>query len=476
MHDPATLLTADAPEGARLLALDGLEQLRAARALLDATPDDPEAVHDVRVALTRLRAVLRAHHDLFDGALRRRDRRALRRANRALGPIRDRDVQVALLQQFATPELDGEVRAALEWLARRLQVQRTRRLPGALRQLARHLDPHLDRWQESLSHYAVHRVVGTPAPTRPLATVVTEHLGRAMARAAGSAQGATAALGTPAEPDALHRLRVDVKRLRALLLPWRVAVAEVAALFELATRAQDAIGAERDARALATRVRRASLVEPALAVPLHTLADTIEARRVTLAEAVQRVWLHGDAIAELAALVPTVADALTRTLRTDVEIERKFLLHTLPDVASRTPGIRIAQGWLPGERLRERLRRSVYADGRVEWTRTVKLGTGVRRVEIEEPTDPMLFESMWPLTAAARVEKVRHAVPDGALTWEIDVFLDRHLLLAEVELPSEDAEVQLPEWLAPCVEREVTGDPAYVNANLARVPRPTSPA
>jgi CYTH domain-containing protein len=88
----------------------------------------------------------------------------------------------------------------------------------------------------------------------------------------------------------------------------------------------------------------------------------------------------------------------------------------------------------------------------------------------------MLFESMWPLTAAARVEKVRHAVPDGALTWEIDVFLDRHLLLAEVELPSEDAEVQLPEWLAPCVEREVTGDPAYVNANLARVPRPTSPA
>ncbi len=476
MSDPTALLTADAPEGARQLALDGLEQLRTARALLDATPEDPEAVHGVRVALTRLRATLRAYHELLDDALQRADRRALRRANQALGPVRDRDVYAALLQSFATPELDAEVRAAVDWLARRLQVQRTRRLPRAAQQLARHLDPHLDRWQDRLSHYTVHRVVGATMTAHPLAAVVTERLGRATARIAASAQVAAAALGSPGEADALHRLRIDVKRLRALLVPWRAAVPELTPLFDLATRAQDAIGAERDARSLARRVRRATEVEPALAVPLHVLADIIDARRVTLAETVQREWLQGDAIAELAALVPAAADALTRALRRDVEIERKYLLHTLPDIAAHTPGIRIAQGWLPGERLRERLRRSVHPDGRVEWTRTVKLGTGVRRVELEEPTDPMLFESLWPLTAAARVEKVRHAVPEGAVTWEIDVFLDRPLLLAEVELPSEDTEVELPAWLAPCVEREVTGDPAYVNANLARASRPASHA
>ena len=50
--------------------------------------------------------------------------------------------------------------------------------------------------------------------------------------------------------------------------------------------------------------------------------------------------------------------------------------------------------------------------------------------------------------------------------WEVDDFLDRDLVLAEVELPS-DAAPALPEWLAPAVVREVTGDPRYVDATLA---------
>jgi len=41
-------------------------------------------------------------------------------------------------------------------------------------------------------------------------------------------------------------------------------------------------------------------------------------------------------------------------------------------------------------------------------------------------------------------------------------------VLAEVELPSSDTLVTLPDWLAPYLMRDVTGDAAYVNANLAR--------
>ena len=52
--------------------------------------------------------------------------------------------------------------------------------------------------------------------------------------------------------------------------------------------------------------------------------------------------------------------------------------------------------------------------------------------------------------------------------WEVDEFTDRDLVLAEVELPSEDVEPRLPEWIAPYVEREVTGEPEYLNVNLAR--------
>jgi CYTH domain-containing protein len=58
-------------------------------------------------------------------------------------------------------------------------------------------------------------------------------------------------------------------------------------------------------------------------------------------------------------------------------------------------------------------------------------------------------------------------VPEGALTWEIDVFLDRDLVLAEVELPG-DQDVTIPEWLAAQVVRDVTGESEYVNLNLAR--------
>jgi CYTH domain-containing protein len=188
---------------------------------------------------------------------------------------------------------------------------------------------------------------------------------------------------------------------------------------------------------------------------------------------VAQVWLTeapDGAFARLREAVPAAVQAFAQQAHRDLEIERKFLLHALPDVVRERAGIRIAQGWLPGERLRERLRRSVHPDGRVEWTRTVKVGTGISRVEVEEDTGAVLFETLWPLTAHARVEKVRYAITDGALTWEIDVFLDRELLLAEVELPSEHTPIRFPPWLAPCVTREVTGDPTYVNANLACAP------
>jgi CYTH domain-containing protein len=99
--------------------------------------------------------------------------------------------------------------------------------------------------------------------------------------------------------------------------------------------------------------------------------------------------------------------------------------------------------------------------------RTVKLGPAQARIEIEEDTSRDLFEAMWPLTVAARVHKHRHVVQEGAYQWEIDVFRDRDLVLAEVELSGLDDHPTLPAWLAPYVERDVTGEPAYFNAVLA---------
>lgn len=66
------------------------------------------------------------------------------------------------------------------------------------------------------------------------------------------------------------------------------------------------------------------------------------------------------------------------------------------------------------------------------------------------------------------VEKVRYRVPFEGLVWEVDVFAGENegLVVAEVELPSEDAPVAPPPW----VGAEVTEDPRYYNANLVAHP------
>ena len=104
----------------------------------------------------------------------------------------------------------------------------------------------------------------------------------------------------------------------------------------------------------------------------------------------------------------------------------------------------------------------------VELVRTVKEGSGLSRLEIEESVAPEVFDQLWPLTEGRRVHKRRYRIADGDLTWEIDEFLDRDLVLAEVELGDPGRHVELPPWLGPHVSREVTEEEDYGNVRLAR--------
>ncbi|MGN0869899.1 MAG: CYTH domain-containing protein [Victivallales bacterium] len=69
------------------------------------------------------------------------------------------------------------------------------------------------------------------------------------------------------------------------------------------------------------------------------------------------------------------------------------------------------------------------------------------------------------------VEKYRNIVMNGADRWEIDEFLgdNQGLVLAELELASEDSVFEHPAWLG----EEVTGQPGYYNSFLARNPYKT---
>lgn len=66
------------------------------------------------------------------------------------------------------------------------------------------------------------------------------------------------------------------------------------------------------------------------------------------------------------------------------------------------------------------------------------------------------------------VEKIRHHVNHDGMLWEVDVFTSSNagLIVAEIELESEDQEFARPDW----VGEEVTEDPRYLNTNLYRHP------
>lgn len=465
-----------AQEGARLMALHWLYQLAEAREAWKQFAGSPDAgghayeaaesgsgpasetLHRARVALRRLRASLRENDRVLDNVVDRRVARALRSLGRATNAPRDRDVQRAWLE--SEQEL---LPMAAQQEARLLRARLDDDAPVSLRAVeeafVRHFDPVVDVLTARLGSYRLLQRIGMESAPLPFARHVAARLVRGGVRLRRDLERG-ADVGAQ---EALHRVRIRLKRQRALLAPFARSRPALGAWFDVATRGQDLLGNMRDADLLARRARKAKL--PALE---QALRDIVLSHHAAFA---------GDWCARLEETLQ-VLDAAAVALRAEgsprsasglpMEIERKFLLRACPPEARALPPVRIEQGWIPGTALRERLRRSVAPDGTVSCWRTVKLGPAEARIEVEEATTPELFEAMWPLTRSARVRKVRHVLADGARTWEIDVFLDRDLVLAEVELGHLDEAVVLPAWLAPYVERDVTGEPAYFNAVLAR--------
>ena len=153
------------------------------------------------------------------------------------------------------------------------------------------------------------------------------------------------------------------------------------------------------------------------------------------------------------------------------EIERVFLLRGMPVPMPEGVPLRIEHGYLPpsaGDALEGRVRRITHVDGRTEHVHTVKRGSGLVREEHERPMAADEFDREWPRTEGRRIAKVRTKVRVGDRTWEIDRFDGLPVVLAECELPSADAPLEIPAWLAPWIEREVTEEPAFRNFELAR--------
>ena len=146
------------------------------------------------------------------------------------------------------------------------------------------------------------------------------------------------------------------------------------------------------------------------------------------------------------------------------EIERKFLVKEGPwrEAAADT----YRQGYLSTVKERTVRVRTINDKGYL----TVKgISVGASRLEFEyEIPVADAGELLDNLCEKPLIEKQRYKLDHGGLTWEIDVFFgdNEGLIVAEVELQSEDQVFERPDWVAD----EVTSDPRYYNANLISNP------
>lgn len=152
----------------------------------------------------------------------------------------------------------------------------------------------------------------------------------------------------------------------------------------------------------------------------------------------------------------------------DREIERKYLLRALPQGIASHPSLEIEQGYIPGLRVRERVRRILDGEA-VSYVRTIKLGTGIHKFEFEEPATEAFWNAVWPLTEGHRIRKRRYRVPCDGFEWEVDEFLDRtDLVLAEIELDDVSERPAPPAAIAAVIVREVTDEPGFSNYRLSK--------
>jgi len=145
------------------------------------------------------------------------------------------------------------------------------------------------------------------------------------------------------------------------------------------------------------------------------------------------------------------------------EIERKFLVNG--NGWRQGQGIRICKGYLNPDK--ERTVR-VRLAGEKAFLTVKGMNIGATRAEYEYPIPVSHAEELLKICDGPVLEKNRYAVDHNGLIWEVDEFLGENegLIVAEVELKSEDQSFDRPEW----VGQEVTDDPRYFNSNLCAHP------
>lgn len=148
-----------------------------------------------------------------------------------------------------------------------------------------------------------------------------------------------------------------------------------------------------------------------------------------------------------------------------LEIERKFVVVD-PSCVKGVKGTTFKQGYLL-------VKSEAVVRARIEGSRAVltlkSQSRGIARSEYEyeiplQDAEEILAE----MCSGPLIEKTRYKIEWAGKIWEVDVFAgdNEGLVMAEVELASEDEAIETPPW----VGEEVSGNPRYYNTNLVYDP------
>ena len=212
------------------------------RALPGARQGDPTHLHQARVATRRLREALPL---VAPNGRRRKLERHVRRLTRALGPVRELDVALDMLERLSG--LDQAPRGAI---ARLRQVVREERRRMHLEMCERVARVDIDK----LKRRAVRAAARAARAGRDPQRVADAQL-RAARRAVRLRQAIETAAGLYL-PDRLHQVRIAVKKLRyALEVCRELRGSRATARLRTLKEAQDLLGAMHDHEVLIARVR-----------------------------------------------------------------------------------------------------------------------------------------------------------------------------------------------------------------------------
>lgn len=150
-----------------------------------------------------------------------------------------------------------------------------------------------------------------------------------------------------------------------------------------------------------------------------------------------------------------------------IEIERKFLVTSEKFKMEATSENKIVQGFLnthPERTVRVRIK----GDAGFLTVKGKSSETGASRFEWEKEIDVADAHAMLEFCEEGVLEKIRHEIPFGEHVFEVDEFHGENegLIVAEVELQSENEPFKRPDWLG----EEVTGAIKYYNSQLSKRP------